>query len=1004
MSLVLQLRDLITYPFVWIFGVLQALFEIIRKNIPTTVPEAKELLMALVVLGILFVVGYIIYNLLQHYHPRMFGLSHTEDVAKIDTEIRDSVALALTNYYLGVPLPNYLKAKGAYENIYNASASELGRIAADVEGRINFHFGTAPHDELHAILSSHTPAPTTHKEILTYLSTALSVTKTGGNNPIVAYLKRHSGEFKAQLDALNTNSLFNFIDYLPYEQDTPEKDKTLRKYGSVATPSGHPLSEIFDTSAFSDEVAALVSVDNASIGASKAAQNERLKTLLVLLRSSKQDVLAGTGITESDYHADVRENTPGASFDAVTGALARGVTAAALADDPSSHPRTKLSLGVARMEADLNEIEAMIAAGGGGSVTNSDLDKIQHVLFFQYETYLRQHYDADGQGPEPVLSEKLFKSYMYAYGELIAVLQYQSYKTHIDDSIFVMLYWYYGHKQDFFTNVQKLSAFYLSFNELALFKKYDDHVDVYRQWRNVDKSTVDDMFVNNLFMPNFNLYIVNNIYKGVVLDWLDWTHTFNGMQCYWDYVRVVLSNPGTFMGESVDDGSVPRPCDSSGLKTATPSQNTQSTGVSFDDAAANDDIDAFTAAADPLKEPFDGGNTPPNAAPAREGFAGIFTAIFDIAKGIAALPSMAVNLVNLCISLVSDVIPMIMNLLRAVMAVINMIAEFAKDPMHNFVKLLGLVAGFIMYLFTLLAMLVLNLKIGYPLGLMIMVVLYKIAEIFIGAWTIVFNAALFAFIVGLGFVLAILDGVYFDGALTTMLYNWVLACETSPFSWMENAGYENGNKYQRVGGFCMSPCAEGYEPGAGGFVCSKKPAYVPKQCPQALVQRIYNDKSISTPYILTQHMPATDWGNLSKSGKAALVLQVQADKVEYGDACAHHMSGYNDVTANICRNMDAVAGSTGDHAAMSSLCNQAFCRNGNMAPWCYKQRKTTMTSASGLQSYNIFVQLLLYSIIIVAFIAIIYLLYQGKMTTPGGPGGVAAAAAAGAASPARPSS
>ena len=1005
----------------------KAIYDAIIKMIPKTPQEVKELEMALIVIAITFVVGYIIYKLLQYYHPRMFGLSHTEDVNKIDIEIRESVALALTDYYIGVPIQNYLKAKGAYEKIYNVKALELGKITESIASRINFHFGSEPHKELHTILSAVTPVPKTHKEIHAYLSTALSVTKTGGHNPIVAYLKRHSSEFKAQLKALNTNSLFNFIDYMPYEKDTPEKDKTLHKYGSIATPAGYSLAEIFDTSYFSDAVMKMVSVDDASIGASVNSQNDRVKTLLAFLRSSKADVLAGAGITESDYQSDVKEDRPWASFEKITGALARDVPVSALIEESSAHPRMKLSLGVARMEADLNAIKDMITNG----VTSATLDEIQHVLFFKYETYLRQSYDATGQGPEPLLTEKQFNSYMYGYGELIAVLQYQFYKTHIDDSVFVMLYWYYGHKQDFFKNVQRLSAFYLSFNELALFKKYDDHVDVYRQWRHVDKSTVDDMFVNNLLTPNFNLYIVENIYKGIVLDWLDWTHTFSGMQCYWDYVRTVLTNPGTFMGASVDNGSVPRPCDSNGLYAAKSSQNKNSTGLSFNDDTANDEIDPFAdtstkrsvkpspkesvkpspkesdvqpSSKGSIKESFEGGEKD-ESKPVREGFTGIFTAIFDIAKGIAALPSMAVNLVNLCISLVSDVIPMVMDLLRAVMAVINLLSEFAKDPMNNFLKVIQFVAGFIMYLFTLLIMLALNLKIGYPIGLMILVVIYKIIEIFIGFFTIIFNAALFVFIVGLGFVLTILDGVYFNGALTTMLYNWVLACETSPFSWMENASYENGNKYERVGGFCMSPCAEGYEPGGGGFVCSKKPDYVPKQCPQALVQRIYNDKSISSPYILTRQMPTTDWGNLSKTGKAALVLQVQANKVEYGNTCAQRMSGYNNITANICRNMDAVAGSTGDHDAMKSLCNQAFCRNGNMAPWCYKQRKSSVSTNSGLAKHNIFIQMFLYTVIIVAFVTIIYLMYKGKMTTPGGPGGVAAAAAAaGGASNTRPSS
>jgi len=958
--------------------------------------QLRLLVTSIGILVVLFVVGYFLFEMAQKALPRFFWLSHTEDMDKIDDELRESMTKALTAYYLGVPIPNYLKQKGPFPKVYAVDAAGLQKIVDAVDARLNVHKKSATYRELKAILDAAGIKPT-HKQVYEFFYKVMAIK----DHPVKAFVKGNTAVFKAELARLNEASLFNFIDYYPYEHAAPERDKTLKRYGSLATPEGKALAEIFSLDALPKAVRPLLSTNAEGISKAVAAKEDRLRTLLVYLRSSKKDVFASAGINEGDYLSDVKEHEshPSASID-------------------GAHPRTKLSIAVHEMEALIDALEAKVAKG----VTQADLDLMQTELHYNYEAYLTTKYDM-GNGEVPVLTKKQKDAYMYAYGEVLALLQYRFYKQTIDDSIFVMLYWYFGYPQNLNKNMQQLSEFYLGFNELMLFKTYDDHVKDYRAWRAINKENVDDMFMNNLFMPNFNLYIRDNIMKGIVLDWLDWPATFRETECSWNSLVTLLGNPGTFLGKDFDTGARAASCNTNTVKVAANTDGQKSTGLKFKDSSIDDDTfkEGFEPEAGSAKseagsaksdtagsakseaKPEAAGSAKSEAGSAkseakagsakpevREGFFGVLS---DIANGLAALPGLAVNAIRLCVDLVGRVIPAIMQLLPTL---IQMVVSIVTDVLPNFIKilmiimkyidqplpLLKLLAGFIIYVITTIVMLVLKLSFVYPLGQIIYVYFIKIKMFFIGLAYAVYNAALFAFIVAVGFVLAILDGVYFDGSLSRTFYSWFLACETSPFQWHENAHYQTGNKFERKAGVCARPCPEGYEPAMGGFACVRTPDYIPKQCPQSAIQRLYKEKSIKAPYVLSQTIPHIDWGNLNRNGKLRMVKDIQDSKGEYHATCAVKMQKYDDVSLNVCRNLDVVAGNVKDHAVISELCDQTYCRNGKSEPWCYKHRDSQQKPIDGIQNENVFMQMLMYSVIIVSFIAIIYLFHRGKLLTP----------------------
>jgi hypothetical protein len=930
--------------------------------------KLKELVYSIGYLLIAFIVGYYMYQLFQYAHPRIFGMSHIEDLGKIDNEIRESMAKALTSYYIGVPIPNYLKQKGPYPNIYTASPEVLQTIVKGVSARLNFHKTSSTYKELLSLaalggLSANPAQAHSRKVVHEFFYTAMGTAK----HPIRSFAKAHVATFKADLELLNSISLFNFIDYQPYEHRMPEKDKTLIRYGSLATPGEKTLTEIFDGSILSSKVEPLLSVNAESIKVSLTNKNERLKSLLAYLRSAKYDVFTGAGINEGDYLSDIKEHEQ------------------QIGGNTNPHPRIILSLAIHTMETTLDMIDGMLVDG----VSQKDLDLIESDIYYKYEAFLHIQHD-NGNGPVPVLTAKLIKAYMYAYGEVIALLQYSFYKQTIDDSIFLMIYWYFGCPQNFIKNMQYLSEFYLSFNELSLYKKYDDHITEYRDWRSVNKETVDTMFMENLFTPNFNLYIEGNIYRGVLLNWLDWAATFNETECYWEYFKTMLSNPGTFLGNDFDNGSHPKKCGTNDKHVKEPANNNKSTGIKFNTSNANDD-EFFKNKSPKNIEGFKGTNksvsgdtSPP---PVKEGFFGV---LGDIASGLAALPGLATNAIRLCVDLVSNVIPMGMKLMQGV---INMVVTLIVDVLPKIISLLGvimkyvnnplkfltMVAGFAMYIIATVILLVLKLPFGYELGHLVLVLVVKIGMYFVGAAIAAYNAAIFAMIVTIGLVLVILDGIYFDGVLTRTFYSWFMACETSPFQWHENSNYQTGNKYERKAGVCARPCPEGFEPGMGGFMCVRTPDYIPKQCPQSAINRIYKDKSITTPYVLSNSIPHIDWGSMTRSKKMKITEDIHDAKKDYHTTCAINMKKYNNNALNVCRNIDAVAGNTKDKAALTDICAQTYCQNGHSEPWCYKLRSTNATKTEGIDKYNIIVQMVLYTTIITVFIAIMYILHRGKL-------------------------
>ena len=187
-------------------------------------------------------------------------------------------------------------------------------------------------------------------------------------------------------------------------------------------------------------------------------------------------------------------------------------------------------------------------------------------------------------------------------------------------------------------------------------------------------------------------------------------------------------------------------------------------------------------------------------------------------------------------------------------------------------------------------------------------------------------------------ICAILSALSFLPFVKKMIH-----CENSPMSWYKTVNWHMGNKFKRGGIFCSRPCRKGYAPDVQGSFCVKNDKLASDHCPHAQVMRIYSgtDRS-SKKYAYVDFNDKTNIKYRTKmpNDREGMIKDYFLKRKKFSEKCDDSMNGYNDVTMNICSNLDVIEkyGLYGLKAdgikKLQKVCSNAFCTPRNSYPFC----------------------------------------------------------------------
>ena len=185
-----------------------------------------------------------------------------------------------------------------------------------------------------------------------------------------------------------------------------------------------------------------------------------------------------------------------------------------------------------------------------------------------------------------------------------------------------------------------------------------------------------------------------------------------------------------------------------------------------------------------------------------------------------------------------------------------------------------------------------------------------------------------------------IDIAVYKGSVSSFYYKWLDACENPPDDWYTVTGYHEGNKNasNSMIGYKSLTCPQGYKiDNFSGSMCIKKESYEPNMCPQANIYRMYHANLNPTyPLRPLPFSPSSKFANNSKQKRYAELKEYNAKKKEFYDNCSVTMKPYDNVTKNICRNLDTYQGSALKRDELESLCHDTYCGHGNYEAFCYK--------------------------------------------------------------------
>jgi hypothetical protein len=172
--------------------------------------------------------------------------------------------------------------------------------------------------------------------------------------------------------------------------------------------------------------------------------------------------------------------------------------------------------------------------------------------------------------------------------------------------------------------------------------------------------------------------------------------------------------------------------------------------------------------------------------------------------------------------------------------------------------------------------------------------------------------------------------------------NSLLFCENGPNSWYQTVNWHFENKYDR-GLFCSKPCKSGYRPDATGSFCERNDKKAADFCPQAQVMRIwsgYNRSDKKYAYVDFDDQANMKYRMSMPKEREEMIKAYFVKRKKFFEACEDKMNPYNNITLDICSNLDAIEKrglydlKKADINKLKKVCNQAFCTPGNSYPFC----------------------------------------------------------------------
>lgn len=204
------------------------------------------------------------------------------------------------------------------------------------------------------------------------------------------------------------------------------------------------------------------------------------------------------------------------------------------------------------------------------------------------------------------------------------------------------------------------------------------------------------------------------------------------------------------------------------------------------------------------------------------------------------------------------------------------------------------------------------------------------------------------------------------------LNKWLI-CDNSPTSWYTTSSYHLDNQYRRSF-FCVKPCAARYEPD-GDSSCKKIDSSQPSFCPQAEIMRIYSgNTNDSVPYFLDYNTTNPSFILKNPKERKELLKDHYIKKITFLNKCNGPMKPYNNISLNICANLDHFEKNKTFNKAylekMRNACKQAFCNSDTNYPFC----SVKVNSASNDPSIIIkqIIKIIALTIVFVIFILFIF--------------------------------
>lgn len=220
------------------------------------------------------------------------------------------------------------------------------------------------------------------------------------------------------------------------------------------------------------------------------------------------------------------------------------------------------------------------------------------------------------------------------------------------------------------------------------------------------------------------------------------------------------------------------------------------------------------------------------------------------------------------------------------------------------------------------------------------------------------------------------------------LNKWLI-CDNSPTSWYTTSSYQLQNMYRRSF-FCVKPCAARYEPD-GDNNCKRVDSSQPSFCPQAEIMRIYSgNTNDSVPYFLDYNVTNPNFILKDQKERVQLLKEHYMKKTTFLNNCSDPMKPYNNISLNICANLDNFEKNETFNKAylekMRIACKQAYCNSNTNYPFCSVKVNSASNDPSILikQIIKIIALTIVFVILILFIFATIFKisLFQNKFTSP----------------------